>query len=96
MFVREEEPATHPDFAGELSFVPDFYRLAKARTLLRANSSFSFWAGAIGPRIGTNRVFSPVIDGLVGGKEHSCRFIPGNGARIADFDFVDPIEIPAA
>lgn len=94
--VSEEEPAAHPDFTGELSFVPDFFRMAKAKTLLRANSSFSFWAGAIVEAHG-GKVFAPVIDGLNGGIEHDCRFVEGNGAaRCADFDFVNPIVIPPA
>lgn len=94
MFLAEESPATHSDFTGELSFVPDFFRMAKAKTLLRANSSFSFWAGALVEAHG-GRVFSPKIDGLKGGEEHDCEFLAGNGStRLADFDFVDPINIP--
>ena len=83
----------HPEFTGELSFVPDFFRLAKAMTVFRANSTFSFWAAAIAQANQKARVFSPVIGGLVGGIEHECSFIPGNGARMADFDFVEPINI---
>lgn len=94
LVVREEDPATHSAFTGELSFLPDFFRMAKAKTLLRANSSFSFWAGALVEAHG-GRVFSPKIDGLKGGIEHDCEFLPGNGStRLADFDFVDPIVIP--
>jgi len=93
LLVAEESAATHPDFTGELAFMPDFFRMAKAKTLLRANSSFSFWAGAIVEAHG-GRVFSPVIDGLSGGGEHDVKFIAGNGARIADLDFVNPIVIP--
>lgn len=94
-WISEEEPWVHPDFQGELAFVPDFFRLAKAHTILRANSSFSFWAAAIAEANQKARVFSPVIDGLIGGEEHDCRFVQGNNARIADFDFVDPIKISA-
>lgn len=91
-WVSEEQPATHPDFTGELACVPDFFRMAKAKTLLRANSSFSFWAGALVEANG-GTVMSPVIDRLKGGVEHDCKFVRGNHARIADLDFVEPIHI---
>lgn len=94
-FVSEESPAVHPEFTGDLAHVPDFFRLAKSRLLLRANSSFSFWAGALVEAHG-GRVFSPIVADRKGGVEHDVPFLQGNGARIADFDFVDPIEIHAS
>lgn len=96
MLVSEEYPAIHEDFRKEFLFVPDFFRLAKASILLRANSSFSFWAAAIAQANQKAAVFSPVIEGLEGGVEHACRFIPGNSARIADLGFVERINIPVA
>jgi len=91
-WVSEEDAFRHPEFTGELSLVPDFVRMSHAFTLLRSNSSFSFWGAAIAQSIGA-RIFSPVVDGLKGGIEHDVEFIEGNSARLASFDFVTPIEI---
>ncbi len=80
-FVMEECPTNIPPFPTELSFLPDFYIMCKAKVLLRANSSFSFWSGALN----TGRVFSPVIDGLSGG-EHLCEFIEGNHSKLCSLE----------
>ena len=34
----------------------------------------------------SQRVFAPVIDGLAGGVEHDCRFVPGNWPKFANLD----------
>lgn len=92
-FVTEEEPATHPDFTGDLAMLPDFFRLAKAKTVIRGNSSYSFWSSAIAEANGA-KVYSPIIDGLVGGKFHyDVAWRSDNSARLSDHDFVDPIVI---
>lgn len=86
-YVLEEAP-THVDgIEPELSWLPDFYIMAKATTLLRANSTFSWWAAAIG----NARVFSPDIRGLTGGVEHNVKFFEGNHPRIADLEGIGDI-----
>jgi hypothetical protein len=89
----EEQPLRHPDFVGELSFVPDFYFMTKAKNLMRANSSFSFWAGCLAIAHNQARVYSPIITGKTGGVDHQCSFQPDNWARIAELDCVDQITI---
>lgn len=55
-----------------VSFLPDFFRMINARALLRANSTFSFWAGFF--REGDT--FSPAVDGKVGLSD--VEFVRGN------------------
>lgn len=86
-YLREEAPTAFPpstaeSFENTLSFLPDFYRMVFARTFLRANSSFSWLAGLLS----NGRVFSPIIDGLTGGKEHDCDFVEGNWPRLSNLD----------
>jgi hypothetical protein len=78
--ITEERPLTHPDFTGDLSFLPDFYRLLKAKVLFRANSSFSWWAGTLSEA----QVYAPVIDGKPGGVESDCDFVAGNWPKLAN------------
>lgn len=87
--ISEENPTPHAGLNNELSFLTDFYRLVKARTLLRGNSSFS-WLAAL---LGDGLVLSPIIDGLEGGKEHDVRFVPGNHPRFANLDFVEDLYV---
>ena len=89
-FVTEETPLRLDAFESWAPFLPDFYRLLKADVLLRGNSSFSWWAGTLGDHA---RVFSPVIDGLAGGREHDCRFRPDNSARFCNLDFVTDLHV---
>lgn len=61
-------------------WLPDFIKLYFARTIFRANSSFSWWAGFLSP---TARVFSPLIHRqLIYGRdsyeEVDCEFVEGN------------------
>ncbi len=83
-FVSEEHPSKCDGIPDDLSFLPDFYRLMRAPTLMRANSSFSFVAGLLGNGI----VLSPRIDGLTGGVEHdNVKFEAGNHCRLSHHDF---------
>ncbi len=72
----------------------DFLKLYFARTIFRANSSFSWWAGLLSP---TARVISPVLDrrhiyGVDGMEEITVDFVDGNdphwmyGGDHANFD----------
>jgi hypothetical protein len=61
-------------------WLDDFLKLYFARTIFRANSSFSWWAAMLSP---TAKVFSPVIDkyhiyGVDGMEEISVDFVEGN------------------
>ncbi len=90
VFVAEEHPLDHEPLHNDLSFLPDFYRLMKAPTLMRANSSFSFVAGLLGNGV----VLSPRIDGLQGGIEHdNVKFEPGNHCRLSDYDFCSDLHV---
>ena len=58
----------------------DFLKLYFARTIFRANSSFSWWAATLSP---TAKVFSPVVDkrhiyGVDGIEEIDVEFVEGN------------------
>lgn len=61
-------------------WLDDFLKLYFARTIFRANSSFSWWAATLSP---TAKVFSPVIDrkhiyGVDGMEELDVVFVEGN------------------
>lgn len=61
-------------------WLDDFLKLYFARTIFRANSSFSWWAATLSP---TAKVFSPVIDrshiyGVDGMEELDVDFVKGN------------------
>lgn len=89
-FVAEEQPLDHAPLPDELSFLPDFYRLATAPTLMRANSSFSFVAGLLNNGL----VLSPRIDGLRGGVEHDgVKFEAGNHCRLSSLDFCTDLHV---
>lgn len=81
--LSEEHPTPHGRLPSHLSFLPDFYRMVMAPCLMRANSTFS-WVAALLNRSG--RVFSPVIDGKEGGREHYCTFVEGNWPRLSNLE----------
>lgn len=90
ILLCEECPIDHVGFLpDDLSFMPDFYRMMTAPTLLRGNSSFS-WVAAL---LGNGLVLSPVVDGLEGGKEHHCRFVAGNHPKFCNLDFVTDLHV---
>lgn len=75
--IQEELPTP---WSGDPSWLPDFYRMMRAPVLLRANSTFSWWAATLGH----GQVYSPVIVGLEGGKVQDCKFVKGNHPRFID------------
>lgn len=88
-FITEETPLTRPEFEGELSFLPDFYRLLKAKVIFRGNSSFSWWASTLS----NAQVYAPVIDGRPGGVESDCDFVAGNWPRLCSLDCVTDLHL---
>ena len=88
--ISDEWPTQDNRYKGSMDFLPDWIRLLRAEILFRANSSFSWWAGVLG---NAKRIFSPVIDGLEGGKEHDVEFVEGNYPRLANLDFVTDLHL---
>lgn len=88
-FVTEEAPTNGVQVPPELAFLPDFYRMIKCHTLLRGNSTFSYWAAVLGDC----RVFSPIIEGLKGGCEQDVKFTSGNWPRFANLEFVTNLHL---
>ena len=89
-FITEETQIIHPDFKNGLEFLPDFFRLMCAEALFRGNSTFSWWAGALG----LGKVYAPVIKGLLGGVEHDdVPFVEGNYPACCDLSFVSDIHL---
>lgn len=87
--ISEENPTEVPGFE-QLPFVPDFWRMAHSPILLRANSSFSWWAATLAEN---QRTFSPVVDGCEGGREHDVHFVEGNYPRLCNLEFVTDLHL---
>ena len=71
-------------------WLEDFYRLQQAGALLRANSTFSWWAATLSE----GQVYSPIIAGLEGGKEQDCQFVSGNWPRLANLELTTDLHLP--
>lgn len=71
-WVAQDSPH---DVRGLPQFLPDFVTLMRASTLLRANSTFSWWAAALGDA----DVYAPVVTDHVG--EYDADFVRGNWPR---------------
>jgi hypothetical protein len=82
--VSDESPRTCAGMSGDLAFIPDFISLLKAKILFRGNSTFSWWAATLGDSL----VYSPVVDGLEGGKEHDVEFVLGNHPKFCNLPCV--------
>lgn len=71
--VQEGWRAPHPELQKQgIGWLSDFLLLRDAAHLLRANSSFSWWAAAIG----SGKVYSPMVEDKVGRQE--IAFTEGN------------------
>lgn len=77
VWVSDEAPGKATAGPHELGFVPDFVTLMRSDVLLRANSSFSLWAGLLSQ----GDVFAPVVEELTG--EQDVEFVAGNWPRCA-------------
>lgn len=79
VWVDQAEPLrTRETDDARLYDLPDFIRLMRADVILRANSTFSWWAATLSDA----RVFSPVVNDLVG--PNDVPFVPGNHPRFGD------------
>lgn len=65
-----------------IEFLTDWLLLVRASTLLRANSTYSWWAAALS----LGDVYAPVVEDRVG--EHDVDFAHGNWPRCADISRV--------
>jgi hypothetical protein len=74
-WVTQERPRPGP---RGLEFLGDWLVLMRAETLLRANSTFSWWAAVLGH----GDVYAPIVEDRVG--EHDVEFSRGNWPRCAD------------
>lgn len=83
IWIEQDQAA--PGYDQPIPFLPDFLRLMQADVLLRANSTFSWWAGALSNGV----VYSPVVDDHVG--KCDVKFVKGNWPRIAHTDRVGVI-----
>lgn len=90
-FISEEKPHACGSLPYSLGCVPDFYLMTKAKTLFRANSSFSYWAAVLADD--EQKIYSPVIDKALGGVSNDCVFQPGNWPRLASFDFTTDLHL---
>lgn len=78
VWIREDNPKNSKFLSYDINFLEDFMTLLNSDILLRANSTFSFWAGILGKSI----VYSPVIIGKVG--KNDVDFVEGNWEAIVD------------
>ena len=76
-WVREDAPRKEHVPVG-LEFLPDFLTLVHAKILLRANSTFSWWAGVLSD----GEVYSPLVEDKKGHQD--VEFIKGNWPRLID------------
>jgi len=81
----EEEQVRWRGLDNDLLFLPDFFDMMQCQFLLRANSTFSFWAGFFNK---TGKVYSPLVEDKIG--ECDVDFIEGNWPRICKYnsDFI--------
>lgn len=63
VWISEEHSFRNDELPEHLQFLQDFYIMMKAEVLLRANSSFSWWAATLSEN---QVVYSPRIDGKTG------------------------------
>ena len=89
-WVTEETEQTLAGIPSGIAYLPDFYKLMTAKVLLRGNSTFSWWAAAIGDH---DAVYAPIVEGLAGGMEHDCQFVLGNYPRLANLEFVTDLHL---
>ena len=80
MWVEQSRPRMVDGVPPQIDFLPDFLMLMHARVLLRANSTFSWWAAALGE----GDVYAPVVEAHTGW--YDAPFVRGNWPRCAHTD----------
>jgi hypothetical protein len=78
-WVCQDAPRTVVGLDSRLCYLPDFLTLKNATILLRANSTFSWWAATLGDHAA---VYAPVVTDHVG--VYDADFVRGNWPRCAD------------
>ena len=73
VWVDEEHATVVKSVPKHLSFLPDFLTLMRADVIFRANSTFSFWAGALSNAV----VYSPRVGEKIG-RHEDIEFELGN------------------
>lgn len=76
LFRSEEEQVKWRGLDNDLLFLPDFFEMMQCQYFLRANSTFSFWAGFFNK----GKVYSPIVEGKLG--ECNVEFVEGNHPKI--------------
>jgi hypothetical protein len=84
IYVGDETPMIDKGVSDALAFLPDFVCLVRSAILLRANSSFSWWASTLGGM----RTFAPDVGSKVG--EQEVEFVEGNHPWFADIRSNEP------
>jgi len=77
IYRSEENQIKWHGLDDNLLFLPDLFEMMQTAHLLRANSTFSFWAGFFNT---TGKVYSPVVNSLLG--EQDVDFVEGNHPKI--------------
>jgi hypothetical protein len=83
-WVWQDSPRRVEGLHDRFHFLPDFLVLMHASILLRANSTFSWWAAALGDGV----VYAPVVEAKVGAVD--ADFVKGNWPRCADTSRTGP------
>jgi hypothetical protein len=76
VWLTEETQKFNPELDADLQFLPDFFSMINADVLLRANSTFSLWAGFFN----RNKVYSPLVEDKVGFCD--VDFVEGKSSKI--------------
>ncbi|NJO65432.1 MAG: hypothetical protein HC836_47265 [Richelia sp. RM2_1_2] len=79
VWISEESPQDSKIIIDkDIEFLTDFFILLNADVILRANSTFSWWAGVLG----NSKIYSPVVGSKVG--MHDVDFVEGNWPMMLD------------
>ena len=85
IWVSEETQHPNPFESEGLGFLPDFMTLMNADVILRANSTFSWWASVLS----NAKIYSPLLEARRG--QRVFEFVDGNWPRCADSRWVDGV-----